>query len=238
MSKRAVDWTGLRSPEPGDPDTAGLRDRKKRLMRQHLSDTATEMFLGRGFDAVRVVDVAEACGVSEKTVYNYFPTKESLILDRWDTTMASLRTGLSDPAVSPVQAALQILADELGGLISWLMAQNDPVTACTLFLRFGTMIRTTPALRAHQYDVTEQLIAVTAELLAGRTGTHPEDPEPQIAATALVGLWRVQSESLRRNLDGGRVPAVIHQVVTDDVERAAQLIDSGLHSFGQADRPK
>jgi hypothetical protein len=39
-------------------------------------------------------------------------------------------------------------------------------------------------------------------------------------------------------LDGAHVPAVIHQVVTDDVERAAQLIDSGLHSFGRADRPK
>jgi AcrR family transcriptional regulator len=238
VSKRAVDWTGRRFPESGPPDTAGLRDRKKRQMRQQLSDTATDMFLDRGFDAVRVVDVAEACGVSEKTVYNYFPTKESLILDRWDTTMASLRTGLADTAVSPIQAALQILADELGGLISWLMAHDDPVAACTLFRRFGTMIRTTPALRAHQYDVTEQLIAVTAEILAERTGTHPEDPEPQIASTALVGLWRVQSESLRRNLDGAQVPAVIHQVVTDDVERAARLIDTGLHSFGQADRTK
>lgn len=238
MNKRSVDWAALRSSESRDPDTAGLRDRKKRLMRQQLSDTATEMFLGRGFDAVRVVDVAKACGVSEKTVYNYFPTKESLILDRWDITLASLRTGLSDVAVAPVQAALQILAEELGGLISWLMAQNDPIAACTLFQRFGTMIRTTPALRAHQYDVTEQLIAVSAEILAGRTGTRPEDPEPQIAATALVGLWRVQSESLRRNLDGTHVPAVVHQVVTEDVERAAQLIDSGLHSFGQGDLPK
>src|ERR1700691_423244 len=99
MSKRAVDWTGLRSPAPENLAITGLRDRKKRQMRQQLSDTATEMFLDRGFDAVRVVDVAGACDVSEKTVYNYFPTKESLILDRWDTTMASLRSGLSDPAL-------------------------------------------------------------------------------------------------------------------------------------------
>jgi AcrR family transcriptional regulator len=44
------------------------------------------MFMERGFDAVRVAEVAEACGVSEKTVFNYFPTKESLILDRLDAT--------------------------------------------------------------------------------------------------------------------------------------------------------
>ena len=66
-------------------------------MRQQLSDTATQMFMERGFDAVRVAEVAEACGVSEKTVFNYFPTKESLILDRLESTMASLTTGLAEP---------------------------------------------------------------------------------------------------------------------------------------------
>jgi AcrR family transcriptional regulator len=31
------------------------------MMRQRLSDTATEMFLARGFDAVRVTEIAAAC---------------------------------------------------------------------------------------------------------------------------------------------------------------------------------
>jgi AcrR family transcriptional regulator len=61
-------------------------------MRQQLSDTATRMFVERGFAAVRVSEVAEACGVSEKTVFNYFPTKESLVLDRLETMMADVRT--------------------------------------------------------------------------------------------------------------------------------------------------
>ena len=69
-------------PSPVRPSDEGLRERKKRLMRQLISDTATAMFLERGFDEVRVAEVAAACDVSEKTVYNYFPTKESLILDR------------------------------------------------------------------------------------------------------------------------------------------------------------
>jgi hypothetical protein len=64
----------------------GLRERKKQAMRRQLSDTAARMFLERGFDAVRVAEVAAACGVSEKTVFNYFPNKEALILDRLDTT--------------------------------------------------------------------------------------------------------------------------------------------------------
>src|ERR1700739_3115555 len=73
------------SDEPGSAEerlAEGLRERKKRLTRQLLSDTATMMFLERGFDGFKIAEVAEECGVSEKTVYNYFPTKESLILDR------------------------------------------------------------------------------------------------------------------------------------------------------------
>jgi AcrR family transcriptional regulator len=236
MSKRTVDWTSLRSPQLGASEAPSLRERKKQLMRQQLSDTATEMFMDRGFDAVRVADVAEACGVSEKTVYNYFPTKESLLLDRWGTTMASLRTGLADPDVSPIQAAVRILDNELSGVTSWLVAQDDLTAACAQFRRFGTMITATPALQAHQREMTDQLVAVAAEVLAGRTGMDPEDPEPQIAATALDGLWRVQFQSLRKQLGGPCTPAQAHQVVTDDVERAARLLEAGLLALEQLER--
>jgi AcrR family transcriptional regulator len=213
------------------PEAEGLRERKKRLMRQQLSDTATEMFMERGFDAVRVTEIAEACGVSEKTVFNYFPTKESLILDRWDTTMASLRTGLAEPGVSPVEATLRILTNELGAMTSWLATQDDPVQAATTIRRFGTLLRSTPSLRAHQYDMTDRLIDVAAEIMAERAGMSPDDPEPQIAATALVGLWHIQFQSLKKHLDGTRTPAQVHQAVTADVHRAAQLINTGLSSF-------
>src|SRR3954452_23293392 len=103
----------------------GLRERKKRLMRQQLADTAARMFMERGFDAVRVSEIAEACGVSEKTVFNYFPTKESLVLDRWESTVGSLRAGLAERAIPPVEAVQRILASELGDLLSWLEGQDE-----------------------------------------------------------------------------------------------------------------
>src|SRR5579863_5409106 len=115
MDRRLPDWTLAQAPAgPAD----GLRERKKRLMRQQLSDTATAMFLERGFDAVRVAEVAAACGVSEKTVFNYFPVKEALVMDRLEGTLAALRSGLADPARTPVEAALAILDRELAGLAS------------------------------------------------------------------------------------------------------------------------
>ena len=226
MSSQTVEWPG---GEVAAGPAEGLRARKKRVMRQQLSDTATRMFVERGFDAVRVAEVAEACGVSEKTVFNYFPTKESLVLDRLEATMTSLRTGLAEPAIPPVEAALRILDRELRAMTAWLTGQDDPAGAARAIRRFGDLIRATPSLRAYQSDMMDQFVSVATEILAARAGMLAGDPEPQIAARALLGLWHVQAESLRKHLDGA--PERVHEMVTADVRRAAWLIENGLGTF-------
>jgi AcrR family transcriptional regulator len=238
MASGSVDWTaaGPAQDEAARNEAAqdeaagaeGLRMRKKRLLRQRLSDTATAMFVERGFDAVKVVDVAAACDVSEKTVYNYFPTKESLVLDRWDATMAALRRGLADPATDPVEVVRGILASELAALTGWLEGQHDRAAAVASVVRFGELLDATPALRAHQHEAIGQLTTVATRLLAERSGVSPDDPEPQITAIALLGLWQVHFRALRKYLYGTCAPAQLNQAVTADVDRAARLIAGGL----------
>ncbi|TLF66463.1 helix-turn-helix transcriptional regulator, partial [Nonomuraea sp. KC401] len=58
----------------------GLRERKKRLTRQHISEVALGLFVERGFDSVTIAEVAVAAEVSVNTVYNYFDSKEDLVL--------------------------------------------------------------------------------------------------------------------------------------------------------------
>jgi AcrR family transcriptional regulator len=228
VTPRFVNWWMASADEASGKE--GLRERKKRLLRQQLSDTATELFLEHGFDDVRVTEIAEACGVSEKTVYNYFPTKESLILDRLQIAPAALLRNLADPAVPPLEAMLRILTDELASLTAWLAARADPVEASAAVRRFGDLIRATPSLRAYQRDMTDQLGAQVARVLAARMKLDAEDPEPQVAAAALLELWSVQFRSLRRHLATTHRPAEIHDLVTADVHRAARLIESGLGS--------
>ncbi|WP_328456770.1 TetR family transcriptional regulator [Amycolatopsis sp. NBC_00438] len=231
MEARSVTWTTTRAPKEGAPAREGLRERKKRLMRQQLSDTATEMFMQRGFDAVRVSEVAEACGVSEQTVFNYFPTKESLVLDRWDATAASLRSSLADVGTPPVTAVQRIVAGELGDLLSWLGGQDDPVRARATMRRFTDLVEATAALRAHQRDARDQVVAVAAGILAERIGLSPDAPEPRIAATALVGLWDVKADAVKKHLYGDLGLDEVRERVLAEVRRAAQVIDGGLRAW-------
>lgn len=220
--RRSVEW-----PVAGE----GLRERKKRLTRQRLSDTATAMFLERGFDGVRVSEIARACGVSETTAFNYFPTKESLILDRWEGTSAGLRDALADRSSRPVTAVVRLLAQEIAALTGWLGAQDDFARAADEYRRFGELLHSTPSLSAHQHATTEWLIGEAAGVLAERVDARPSDPEPLIVANALIGLWRVQARSITAHLASAATPRALADAVAADVEQAARVLDTGLSDW-------
>ncbi|GAB3158089.1 TetR/AcrR family transcriptional regulator [Amycolatopsis stemonae] len=198
-----------------------LRDRRKRELRQQLSDTAARMFLERGFEAVRVADVARACGVTEKTVFNHFGSKEALLADRWDTQIDALGTRLADPATTPLDAALAVLGDELDFLVASAREEGwDDVR------RFGELIRSTPALVAHHRESRDRLADAAAAALATRTGASPADPVVRITAGAVAGLWTVYAVSLQRHLAKG--PARVARAVRADLARAAEALRNGL----------
>lgn len=212
----------------------GLRERKKRETRQHISDTATHMFMEKGFDAVKVSDVATACGVSEKTIYNYFPTKESLLLDREDAMAEQIRKGLGAEATrdSPVDAMLDILAENAAGLRAGWETLDDPSQGPSAMRCFTSLIRSTPSLRAAQFDMMNRLAHVAAVAMAERAGINPNDPEPQIAASAILGLCQLQFTALDRYGDDEFTGDELLAKMNADLIRAARLIDSGLWSFG------
>jgi len=169
----------------------GLRERQKKLTRRLISDTATGMFLKDGFDAVRVIDVAAACGVSEKTVYNHFPTKELLILDRFEDMEFDIRRVFGPHGPSPIEAAVEMIVTRLEAMFDNSEDVDGPGDL-TLIRRFSEMIQETTALRAAQWEMLDRMTQLAAEGIAVRAGLDPEEPEPQIAANAILGLWRVQ----------------------------------------------
>ena len=82
-------------------------------------ETAAGLFHERGFETVTVADIARAAEVAEQTVYNYFSTKEALVLDEDDTYTAHFAAMVRDrPAgISIIEAVRQEALEFLQGMI-------------------------------------------------------------------------------------------------------------------------
>lgn len=84
----------------------GRRELRKLQTRQRLADAAAQLFAEHGYDAVSMSDVAAAAGVAVQTVFNYFPTKPDLVLDRADDMLERSRRCVAerDLALTPAEA--------------------------------------------------------------------------------------------------------------------------------------
>jgi AcrR family transcriptional regulator len=205
----------------------GLRERKRRLTRQLISDAATTMFATRGFDNVKVSEVADRVGVSEKTIYNYFPTKESLVLDAADEAVERMARALRErrPDESLTTAVVRAIKEDME---RFDLAPEELIDFMPLFL---AMIENTPALRAAWLEMQDRLASVARDELAAQAGVDPRDPEPMAAARALVGLVEVASESRVRRIREGLRGEALRKAMDNDLERAARLLETGLWSF-------
>jgi AcrR family transcriptional regulator len=93
----------------------GLRERKKLELRGQLADVAAALFAERGYDAVSISDVAAAANVSYQTVYNYFPAKQDLALDRADEIRAMYDHAVRErpEGTSPAEALRPLVLEDI-----------------------------------------------------------------------------------------------------------------------------
>ncbi len=57
-----------------------IREQTRAVVRSLLAQTALELFAAKGYDDTTVEEVAAAAGVSRRTLFNYFRSKEDLAL--------------------------------------------------------------------------------------------------------------------------------------------------------------
>jgi AcrR family transcriptional regulator len=200
----------------------GLRETKKQRTRTEIADAAMRLFVQRGFARVTVAEVAEAAGVAQKTVFNYFPTKEDLFFDEVDEREAALVAAVRDrrPGES-VPAALR------------RHQSVDCDRMCTEgFAAFARLIEESPALRVKELEVMARLTRTLAATLEEEGCT---EVEARVAATLLVGVhWTFFVTARERALAGRFGPAAARRLRAD-LSRAYDLLEHGLGDLG-ADR--
>ncbi|MEU3602014.1 TetR/AcrR family transcriptional regulator [Streptomyces sp. NPDC006798] len=194
----------------------GLRERKKRRTRQHISDTATGLFLERGFDAVTIAEVAELAEVSVNTVYNYFATKEDLFLDRGDDLVEQLSRWVRgrDSGESAAEAVLREVRAEVEAVSPrfGLAAGQE---------RFLMVVHDAATLRAGLARLQQQAVERLEETLREETGARPDDLLPAFVAGQLDWIHRSVMYAVRHGMTAGRSPEVVSRdtlAVLDEIE--------------------
>jgi AcrR family transcriptional regulator len=207
----------------------GLRERKKRQTREAITEAAMNLFALHGFDKVSVSDVAAAADVSKVTVFNYFATKEDLVLSAvTDRTEMPARTVRGRAAQeSPLQA---LHRDYLQRLQS-----RDPSSGLCddeHFLAVQRMIAATPtlSLRLTHYLLRSEVSLSVA--LAEYLGEPGDSLIARVAASQLLAVERaLVSRNLKRVL-AGQLPDQLYAEAVSEAVAGYSVIADGLARVG------
>ncbi len=139
----------------------GLRERTRRAVRRELADLALGMFVERGYEATTVEDIAAAAGLSKRSFFRYFPSKEDILFGDVEDLAEQIADEVrARPGDEDAWDCLRAVLGEWEPHIH--TAQRD--------LDAMRLIETTPPLRARLHQKRDELRALVAAALRERPG--------------------------------------------------------------------
>lgn len=204
------------------PPVEGLRERKKRERGQALRRAAIDLALEKGYHNVTVEDICERCGVSRRTFFNYYSSKEEALLGRADTVFDEE----DQPAIEEFEAGGphgRLVAD-LEHLLAFIVAtrlkKRDDMHQYHLMLKQDpTLIPLQMARMGNNERLFRQIIQRrldgTASAPVDVLGTHSDDGaddvevSPRAEAVAALAMMVLKATFTRmRRIDGDPGPVI------------------------------
>lgn len=194
-------------------DIRGAAD-SKAAARLAVSRHACALFWERGVSATSGDDIAAAAGLSTRTIWRYFRSKESCVepvlsqsaqrfivqAQRWPAELSLAEHLEADMAEHPLTE--QQIADEVSAL------------------RIATMSAEDPALRTAYLMVHDEMERGFIPVVAQRLGLPDDDLTVRLCAAAVTGAFRVIDEAVGRR--------VIVDKETVSQQEALALIDRAV----------
>ncbi|MFC7375793.1 TetR/AcrR family transcriptional regulator [Brachybacterium sp. GCM10030267] len=157
-----------------------LRDRTRREVRRQIAQAATGLFVQQGFEATTVDQIAAQTGISRRSFFRYFASKEDVVVGELADRGAIVAAALAErPAEESPWDAMKAALLEL---------QASMRVSDEMELEFGRILYDTPSLRARhlekQLSWQELLVPIMAERV--RAADPDSAIEPELAAAAIV----------------------------------------------------
>jgi AcrR family transcriptional regulator len=194
----------------------GLREAKKASTREAIAQAAMGLFVKRGFDHVTVGEIAHAANVSEKTVFNYFPTKEDIFFDEVPAQLAALAEAIRGRAPG----------ETLVGALHRFQEGHCRRFAEPGFVHFARTLEGSSALKAKELEVMARYTDVLAGTIRDELRVSAQDA--QLAANLVMSVhWQLFRDARALAVAGKVGPAVVRRLRAD-LDRAYRLLEHGL----------
>ena len=195
---RAMPPRRQRSPRAAAaPFPLPLSQRKRQLVRQEIARAAWLLFAGRGYEDTTVDAIARAAGISRRSFFRYFSSKEDVVVGTSDALAEDVlaefaRRPASEPPLVAIERALK-------PAIETRLADAAEARAIVGLLRESRTLRR--AMLERHARLEERL----AVLIAVRTEVDPlRDPTPALLAFLARALmdtaWNVWYDQRPRNV--------------------------------------
>jgi len=162
-----------------------MSERRREIVRMEIARAAVRLFTEKGVSATTGDDIAHALGISTRTLWRYFPTKESCVRPLLTTGLDLMAAHLRS---CPRDTALLDHLDREGVFDGDALVPEDSVTDLI------RMTRTEPGLMAVWLQVHHAAEAVLADVIAARTGRAADDLAVRVQAATLNAALRLAAE--------------------------------------------
>lgn len=186
----------------GKAGGAGLRERKRRETLQRITDVAMGLFVRQGYVETTLDEIAAAAGISRRTFFYYFKSKDDILL--------SVQSGLGDTLVGAIRDAPPDVAP-LHAIRDALIAICAPIPAEDMIV-IDRLMRSSAVVQARkQAGYVEQETALLAALRERWPDPQAENRLRMVAMMA-IGAMRLAFDTFNR--EGGRRPVgeVLHEM--------------------------
>ncbi|MGA5508209.1 TetR/AcrR family transcriptional regulator [Streptomyces umbrinus] len=207
-----------RKPEgPGGEPRMGrppLSERRKAAARLEIAKAAVDLFTAKGVEGTSVGEIAEAVGISTRTLWRYFPSKEECVAPLLAFGAERLSRRLGDWAVG--RPLIEALDDDL-----WL-GDSDPSTL-RVVLDLMRLTRTEPGLQSVWMRKTFDALPVVADAFAERAGKPVADMEARVQAGMLLSALHLALREYAWREPGEEGPEL-----DEMLREAARIVIRGL----------
>jgi AcrR family transcriptional regulator len=188
---------------------------RRRSTHEALREAALKCFASKGFANVTVTELAREAGVTERTFFRHFPTKEAVLFEDYETQLEWLAEALaqrpaSEPLFDAVLASVAAFPHDLEVVRQAATARAELITA--------------DRIASHLRVVQSSFAAALTEFIRNRKPDVPDiDLAAEVAGSAIAAALVVAVENWGRNGCVGD----LGEIVTASLD----LVRSGLASL-------